>query len=186
MPPARRHIKLMGNLNGFSLLEVLIALVIISIGLLGIAALQGLSISNTGIARTRSLAALEAASLSAAIGANPAYWETTAVPASVIVTGSATSGWASTTLAGASTLNAQSLDCTSNLCTATQMSAYDLKNWGNALAVQLPSGTGEVDCTTIQPISCRVIVRWMEKYLKQSKGSTATTATQDYQLIVQP
>ncbi len=177
-------------MHGFSLLEVLIALVIISIGLLGIAAMQALSINNTGSASSRSLAALEAASLSSAIGANPAYWEVTSgLPTSITVTGipsTTSNAWQSTTLSDA-TLNGLTTDCTQNQCSATQMAAYDLKTWGNSLAVLLGAGSGAVTCRiTPQPSSCNIEVIWYEKDMQQSKGSTAIASQQDYQLAINP
>jgi len=43
---------------GFSLVEVMVAIVVICVGLLGVAKLQALALSNTTTARLRSLAAL--------------------------------------------------------------------------------------------------------------------------------
>ena len=64
--PRARH-------KGFSLVEVLVALVVLGVGLLGIAKLQGASFSNTAIAARRSLAALEADSLAASMHVNRGY-----------------------------------------------------------------------------------------------------------------
>jgi len=60
--------------RGFSLLEVLVALVIIGVGMLGIAKIQALAYASTGTASERSLAAIEAASLAASMRANRGYW----------------------------------------------------------------------------------------------------------------
>ena len=166
--------------RGFTLLEVLIALVVISIGLLGIAAMQALAISNTGIARSRSLAALEASSLSAAMSANPGYWETTTVPTNLTVTGA--------TLSDA-TLNSQVTNCVASACSTIQMAATDLSNWGSALQQLLgTNGTsGIVACSTTQPISCTITVQWQEKNLQLHQTTSAPqTVTQNYQLFVQP
>src|SRR5579871_1202658 len=62
------------HLHGFSVLEVMVALIIISVGLLGIAKMQALAIASTTTSRTRSIAALEAASLASAMRADRAYW----------------------------------------------------------------------------------------------------------------
>src|ERR1700754_3026480 len=60
--------------RGFSMIEVMVALIIISVGLLGIAKMQALALSSTGTARLRSLAAIEAASLASVMHSDRAYW----------------------------------------------------------------------------------------------------------------
>src|SRR5215471_12867444 len=65
-----------GRHRGFSLVEVMVALLVISIGLLGIAKMQALALSNTSGARVRALASLEAASLAATMQADRNYWGT--------------------------------------------------------------------------------------------------------------
>jgi type IV pilus assembly protein PilV len=60
--------------RGFTLLEVMVALVITSIGLLGIAKIQALAYASTGTASMRSLVALQAAGLAAAMHADRGYW----------------------------------------------------------------------------------------------------------------
>ena len=66
--------RMQANIRGFSLVEVMVALVICSIGLLGLAKLEALALSSTGVASGRALASLEASSLAAAMHANPGYW----------------------------------------------------------------------------------------------------------------
>ena len=59
---------------GFTLVEVLIALLISSIGLLGLAGMQALALASTQVSSVRSLVALQASSLAAAMHSNQAYW----------------------------------------------------------------------------------------------------------------
>lgn len=59
---------------GFSMIETLITLVVISVGLLGLAKIQAASISYTQNTRVRSLIALQTESLAAAMHANKAFW----------------------------------------------------------------------------------------------------------------
>lgn len=167
--------------SGFSLIEVMVALLIISIGLLGVAKMQALAIGNTKTASSRSIAAIHAASLSSAMHANKAYWAAGLAPSSVQVNG---------TVLTDSTLGGQATDCVSSSCTAVQMAGYDLKSWGTALQ-QLPSGAGGVTCSTAVglPIVCSVTVSWAEKYIGLNQATLTTsqqTSTQSLVLLVQP
>ncbi|MGC1459686.1 MAG: prepilin-type N-terminal cleavage/methylation domain-containing protein, partial [Steroidobacteraceae bacterium] len=49
--------------RGFSLIEVMVAVIIIAVGMLGIAKMQALGLSTTESSGVRSLVAIEAASL---------------------------------------------------------------------------------------------------------------------------
>ncbi len=62
--------------GGFSLIEVMVAVLVISIGLLGIAKMQALSLSNTSNSRLRALAAVESGSIASAMQADRGYWTT--------------------------------------------------------------------------------------------------------------
>lgn len=174
--------------SGFSLIEVLIALVIIAIGLLGIAGMQALALSNTNQARLRSLAAIEAASMAAAMRGNKAYWGAGVAPSNLTVQGSAgaSATYADTTLAGG--LSSTSTDCSASTCSASVMAAYDAQNWGRDLAVILPSGRGTIACSTTVgvPVTCSVIVSWTEKRLQTQGGTATATPALTYTLMVQP
>jgi type IV pilus assembly protein PilV len=76
------------GMRGFSLVEVMVAVVVICVGLLGIAKMQALALSNSNTSRLRSLAAIEAAGLAAAMHSNREYWAGstgTAPPATITV-----------------------------------------------------------------------------------------------------
>ena len=55
-------------------------------GLLGLAKMEALAISSTSVASSRSLAAIEASSLAAAMHANPGYWAAGIAPPSIVIT----------------------------------------------------------------------------------------------------
>ena len=172
---------------GASLLEVLVALLIISVGLLGIAKTQALSLGNTKTASSRSIAAIQAASMASAMHANKFYWAGGLAPAIVSITGS-TGGPSASTVSDA-TLSGKSTDCLSASCDPSEMAAYDLRFWGSYMAQQLPAGAGSVQCTTIVDlVNCTIQVQWTEKYisLNQSTNGAQQTATQILTLLVQP
>src|SRR5580700_12341596 len=72
-------------MRGFSLIEVMVALIIIAVGMLGIAKMQALALSTTESSGVRSLVAIEAASLAASMHANRDYWVGNPPPASFTV-----------------------------------------------------------------------------------------------------
>jgi type IV pilus assembly protein PilV len=166
--------------SGFTLLEVLIALLVISIGLLGIAGMQALAINNTSVARVQSLAALEAASLASAMQANEAYWQKTGATTNATVNGTVLSDAA---------LNGQTTDCSITACTLpVQMAAWDVKQWGQDLQNLLPGGNGQIICNNIvgTPITCTISVSWQEKTVGLNAGQGAAAQQQTYSMVVQP
>lgn len=107
---------------GFSLLEVLISIIVLTIGLLGVAALQGSSIRYNHSAQLRAIAIAQGHSMADRIKANKAGAEAGAY--------NAVSGTPSQT------------SCTA--CTPTQLAQYDAWKWNTVNASLLPSGQGTV------------------------------------------
>lgn len=163
---------------GFSLIEVLISLVIIAVGMLGVAGIMALSMNNDTSSRLQSLAALEATSMATAIQTNQAYWVNGA--------GASYRGTAPTT---------SSQNCNgTTACAASDIATEDLSNWGYTIAQSLPNGKGTVDCST-QPqtgtspaaTTCSIGIQWQANQMANDHQSTpATSATQSYVLVVQP
>ena len=113
--------------RGFTLLEVLIAVVVLSIGLLGIASLQAFGQRSNHSAYLRSQATALAYDMIDRIRANTAGLlngnynaiDTTAGPYS-------------------------NPGCDSITCSSSQMAQYDMYDWQQELATQLPAGNGKV------------------------------------------
>ena len=170
--------------NGFSLIEVLVALVVISIGLLGIAGMQALGVMQSNQSRLRSLAAFQAASMVSLMRANPAYWQAAANfstdPGSPTELTVDAQGNLSGITAGA---------CDSNTCDAAQMAGWQVQQWGQSLNI-LPGGNGTVQCAAPvgANVSCSVTVNWTENRAAApgSTANTATAASQNYILTVTP
>ena len=57
--------------GGFSLVEVMVALIVVSVGLLGLAKMEAVALASTTVAGNRSLAAIEAAGPSVRCGLQP-------------------------------------------------------------------------------------------------------------------
>lgn len=178
--------------RGVSLLEVLIAMVVISIGLLGIAKMQALAIASTRVSSMRSLISIEASSLASAIHANRLYWTgptvgSVATTFEVDITSG--SGGGTVTSSTDAALQAVVLDCSAVTCVGAPMAAYDLQQWGAALFNVMPTSTGSVACSGLPP-ACTITVNWTETNVGMNSATQYTSATQTqaqtYTLMVQP
>lgn len=114
--------------HGFTLVEVLIAALILGIGLLGVAGLQSVSLSMNQGAYLRSQATVLARDIADRMRANPRGVGADAY-----------------NMSGAGS-PAQHSGCTTagTGCTSTNMAANDLYDWTQALVTRLPSGKGHV------------------------------------------
>lgn len=133
--------------SGFSMVEVLVALVVLAIGLLGIAALylNSLQSGRTAIYRTQAITL--AADLADRIRMNrtaQAAYGTLFADAEAVVGACATVGG----------------------CSDADLASTDLANWKAEIAEQLPNGQGQVVVTLPaaagEPATYVVTVQWAE------------------------
>lgn len=110
--------------SGFALLEVLIAVVVVSFGLLGLAGLQAAAMRNNHSAYFRSIATQQAYDIADRMRSN--------IP-----------GIASGSYVHASGIPSDP-GCISSGCTPAQLAQYDIRQWNIANASLLPSGAGVV------------------------------------------
>ncbi|HVC02743.1 MAG TPA: prepilin-type N-terminal cleavage/methylation domain-containing protein [Steroidobacteraceae bacterium] len=174
---------------GFSLVEVLVALIVISIGLLGLAKMASLGIASTNVAGTRSLAAIEAASLASMMHADRAYWAGGFAPASFTISG----GPGVTTAISDTTLQANPACTTAgtSACVPADMAAHDVNTWAADLASVLPPYLATVDCSTVvgTAVSCAIQIQWAENGVAinaQQQGNMNSLAAPTYILYVVP
>ncbi|HEY5102763.1 MAG TPA: type IV pilus modification protein PilV [Steroidobacteraceae bacterium] len=181
---------------GFSLIEVLVALIIVSVGLLGIAKMQALAYSSTGIASKRSLAAIEGSSLASSMSANRAYWAVLTAPATTTVVG--------TVVTSTDPALAAAPNCLSGgvaPCTPSQVAGYDMNAWANALQKILPNDQATITCANTAgalPVNCVITMTWTENQAainsQEAQAATAAAAAgtpaamqlPSYTLYVQP
>lgn len=168
------------RIRGFSLLEVLVAVTIISFGALGIAAMQASAISGTHSSQQESLVALEARSMADAMQVNQGYWGAGLAPATLTVSGSTLSD---------STLQGAGGTCDTATCSAIQLASYDTKQWGTELNKLVPGAKGQISCQAGAPVICAVQIAWKPNANIAINGGTqgapASASTVTYTLTNQ-
>jgi type IV pilus assembly protein PilV len=130
-------------LHGFTIVEALVALVVLAVGMLGIASLYVTTLRASGSATSRMQAINLANDLGARIRANR------------------TAGAA---YGGAAAATADTCTGTGVTCTPAQMAAHDLEAWQRAIQAALPGapvGVVNVDTTTTPP-TYQIRVSWVE------------------------
>lgn len=169
---------------GFSLVEVMVALLVVSIGMLGIAKMQALALSSTGTAKMRSLASIEAASLASTIHADRRYWFY--LTGALTVTVSSAGAVASTQDTSLnSTAAARPTPCTAvppaTPCTAAQIAAQDLGEWADGIiGILPPNSASTISCTApsaTTTVECAIRITWTENVVSSDIGQSSS-ATQ--------
>jgi len=177
----------------------MVALVVISVGLLGVAKMQALALSNTTSARLRSLAAIQAASLASSMHTGRAYWvsvtPTTTMSASgAVATSSDAALQAELVAAGAvappaTNYCAQGAGGSVAPCTPIRLAAADLQTWAVALNALMPNSQANISCDG-NPLTCQITIRWFENMVafnnKNAAQSSAAIQNSSYVLYVQP
>lgn len=139
---------------GFTLFEVLIALLVLSLGLLGMAGMQTMSLRNNHSAFLRSQASVLANDILDRMRVNRDLANTYQIDFSESVP--------------------SSVNCAVTACTPGQMAVYDLSQWKAALAAKLPAGDGR-----IVPVSgnlYQVRVSWDDSRGEDNRLEFSTTA----------
>jgi type IV pilus assembly protein PilV len=176
--------------RGFSLVEVMVALIVICVGMLGIAKMQALVLSSTGGSRMRALAALEASSLATTMHADRDYWSGSPAATTTVAD---TGGSASVTTSDSALQTAigNEPSCLSGgaaPCSHVNMAAYDLDNWSGDMLTTLPGSTSTIACATSNGVeSCTLTITWQENTVaSNSQESSTAFQNQTYQLVVEP
>jgi type IV pilus assembly protein PilV len=179
--------------RGFSLVEVLVALLIIGVGMLGIAKIQAMAYASTGTASLRSLAAIQAASLASSMRANRAYWTNPLPGLSVSVTGGATP----TLSINDASLTTTPCNFPTTCATPAATAGNDISVWANTINSVLPSVSALISCpaatvvsSVTQPVECTIQLNWAERNIginTQSQGTAGITQPlYSYTLYVEP
>ncbi len=153
-------------MHGFSMVEVLVALVVLAIGLLGLAGLQATGLRYSGNSALRSQALILSQDIVERMRANP--------------TGVAANNYTASTLP-----TAYSADCSATTCSASALATFDLVNLKSTIDNRLPAGATATIATTVNSPSTGIhtvviTLNWSER-VTEGGGSTnqiLTTTTQ--------
>ncbi len=140
-----------GRARGFTLLEVLVAFIVLSIGLLGLATLQGISLQGSNKSLARSISLIHTYDMVDRMRAN--------------LPGVVQGAYDSLPAAGTSAAVNDACLTQSTGCTAIQLAGIDGAQWQAEIADKLPGGQGAVNLlfidSTATPIF-QIDVGWQE------------------------
>jgi type IV pilus assembly protein PilV len=151
------------NSSGFTIIEVLVSMVILSFGVLGLGVLQMTSLQNTQGGHMRSQASILAYDIIDSMRAN--------IPG--VTSGDYRVAFAAATpaTAGCSGLAAD--------CTTTQMAASDLNHWRTLLDNYLPAGNGQVELLDLGGTTqVTVTIQWLDPYSAESGNEQVALTTE--------
>lgn len=154
--------RITADTRGVGLIELLIALVIISIGLLGLASLQVNSLQKTQQTRGYEHASAALQDLVERIGANPA----------AAINGD----FDFSNLSSADNTLPSAADCSAVNCTQSQIARYTLRNWAAPLSAALPSPRFSVEKSSLASGAMMTLtLTWDASLSGQGSASCATT-----------
>ena len=178
------------------MLEAIVAVIITSVGLLGVAALQGTAIGHTKKASDRTIAAAQLANLVSRMKSSQSYWQS--VPNDFAIT-IAPDGTIAGGAEGAA-LEAEAVDCFVAACASGRaIVAHNLRKWA-ADGGNVDTSSGFADrlinpTTTITrvdasvPVQLDVVLGWNQKSMTTGfnmAGGYTAISTSNYQIRIQP
>ena len=150
----KRRIKSHSQEQGFTLLEVLISLLVLAIGLLGLAGLQTVALSYNHSAYLRTQATFLAYDMLDRARANRE--EAVGGGYSMTINSSPTGG----------------TNCTTSSCSQSAMAHFDKVEWKNSLKDLLPGGNGSV---SIEDNNLVITIQWRENRFDESDAANSNS-----------
>lgn len=155
------------TIHGFTLLEVLIAMVVFAIGMLGLAGMQGTALKDNNDAYMRSQAVFFAYDMGDRIRANPAFWDTIIIQppgGGVTLTANRTIVQAFGAYPFCSTDDQPGVGAGANpaFCSPTQLAQYDWYRVRQDVIDTLPNGALAITRVngTDGALVARIVVSW--------------------------
>ncbi len=186
--------------NGFTLVELLVTMLIVTVGLLGLAKLQATAVSNSSVARTRALMTYQAESLAGMMRANKGFWLTTGSPTPWPFFGVSTAGVVSS---GGMPSGTKSCLNASPPCSPAELAKDDMTIWaaqfndGTANSA-FPGAKASITCVSPSSGTCAanpatpngydITLTWYPKAVAINRSSVNTAAAQPLTMVmhVQP
>lgn len=148
--------------RGATMLEALVALMVLALGVLGLARLQVATLMEARTANARSVAIHAASDLLDRMQVNRAARLT------AVAFGDYVSPWAMPAVPASNCLEAP--------CSSTQMAAYDIWQWKQSLAQQLPGGDATVFRSDTDPTQLGVLLAWSAIQAKNLANADSANA----------
>jgi len=186
--------------RGFTLIEVLITLLVVAVGILGMAKLQAAAVAESKVSNVRSLMAYQGESLAGMMRSNRSYWAAVATTAPSFTWTAGGTYPPSTSSVGTMTApTTSSSTCvvstapTGPTCTTAQI-AYDdvVNNWLLSFKTQFPTANATIACVAASatvPGTCDITLTWTESHVSinsDSKSPASTVVNPSMVLHVQP
>lgn len=173
---------------GTSLIEILVSMVVASLGLLGAAKLQSLAINQTTSANSQSFVAIAVDNLSAMMKSNQSFWRDAAFPDPFSISVAAAGAVTGT---GAGTLATATKDCTTAAdCDQAELAAFDLRAIAADFAASTTAGSFQIQRVgSAAPPLFQVTAQWNEKIMSLGGNSTkygSGASSSSYQVLMRP
>jgi type IV pilus assembly protein PilV len=183
--------------DGFTMVELLITILIVTVGILGLAKMQATAVSNTAVSRTRALMTYQAESLAGTMRSNRSFWVTSGNNATwpkFVADGSGNA----TTTTGMSSVTSGACTGAAASCTPDKLAYDDVVNtWLPQYFQNFPGATATIVCIPATGSSCGtnpstphsydITLTWAQKMVAMNT-STAGSQTQNVTIVmhVQP
>jgi type IV pilus assembly protein PilV len=150
--------------RGVSLIEALVALLVLALGIMGMAGIQTRTLVESRTTNSRSIALQMADDLLDRMQANSAIrLDPPAVNPYVV-------DWNAGNAAPAT-------DCTAEACTGAELAAFDLFQWKTSLAQTLAGGDARVFQSNTDPSQFGILIGWSETLAKNEAEAAGAEAT---------
>ena len=173
------HTGVRSKSAGFTLIEVLVALAVLSIGLLGVAALQSKGQLYTRDAYTLTQATVQANQIIDKIRFNRVFARDDVVAITGVVPPG--KGYVASSKPGGT------VDCIASACSAPDLRTFDLNEWYNELARVLPGGQGTIAATipVAGVVQYQITVSWAVPEGLRDDPDDAATAVRQKRWVMQ-